>query len=779
MSFSANIFGLKSSDGSAWTWGINTTGHLGDNTISNRSSPVSVVGGHSFTMITGFGTGTVLAIKANDGSAWMWGLGTSGQIGDNTIISRSSPVSVVGGHSFSSAAGSASGANISTTALKANDGSAWSWGGGGLGILGDNTATSKSSPVSVVGGHSFTQVAGSQNAAPTSNVYALKTNDGSVWSWGQATAGALGDNQTAAHRSSPVSVVGGHSFAQIAGAGSGSGAQGYGLKSNDGSVWSWGQAGAGALGDNQTAANRSSPVSVVGGHSFDEIVGGGASILARKANNGSVWAWGLGTSGQLGDLGEVSRSSPVSVVGGHSFTKIATQTLNGYGLKYDGTVWAWGVRSSGSIGDNKDQFSASPVAVIGSHVFGTLTSGGSEGVFAHAIKTTDGSLWAWGFNTSAQLGDNTLISKSSPVSVVGGHSFSKVGANTQVGFSAGGGFAIKANDGSAWAWGVGTSGQNGDNSATGRSSPVSVVGGHSFDIIFGGGAYNAAVKANDGSAWSWGLNTSGYLGDNSASNRSSPVSVVGGHSFDKIAAGGTNSLGLKANDGSAWMWGLGTTGQNGDNSVTSRSSPISVVGGHSFDKITVGRIHALALKANDGSAWGWGSPGSGQIGDNSITDRSSPVSVVGGHSFDKIVAGSSHSLAVKANDGSAWTWGGNSFYALGDNTSTNRSSPVSVVGGHSFIDILAKRLNSYGLKADGSVWSWGSRIQGSLGDNSTLFATSPIQVVNPALIKAVNGQLYGKYIFNDIGTGTISIPTIKKIDGVDKGSIKRIDGLDA
>ena len=138
---------------------------------------------------------------------------------------------------------------------------------------------------------------------------------------------------------------------------------------------------------------------------------------------------------------------------------------------------------------------------------------------------------------------------------------------------------------------------------------------------------SAGLKAN-GEVWCWGRATVGQLGDNTQINKSSPVSVVGAHSFVAISAGGLHSAGLKAN-GEVWCWGSSTTyGQLGDNTATNKSSPVSVVGAHSFVAISLGLFHSAGLKAN-GEVWCWGDAGYGQLGDNALTDKSSPVLVVG------------------------------------------------------------------------------------------------------------------------------------------------------
>ncbi len=132
-----------------------------------------------------------------------------------------------------------------------------------------------------------------------------------------------------------------------------------------------------------------------------------------------------------------------------------------------------------------------------------------------------------------------------------------------------------------------------------------------------------------------------------------------------------------------WAWGYNSYGQIGDNSnsLTDRSSPVSVVGGFTdWCQASAGRHHSVAVRSL-GSSWAWGRNQFGQLGDNTTTNQSSPVSVVGGFTnWCQVSAGGSHNVAVRTV-GSAWAWGSNTSGGLGDNTATNQSSPVSVVGG--------------------------------------------------------------------------------------------------
>jgi alpha-tubulin suppressor-like RCC1 family protein len=332
--------------------------------------------------------------------------------------------------------------------------------------------------------------------------------------------------------------------------------------------------------------------------------------------------------------------------------------------------------------------------------------------------------YAWGGNANGRLGDDTDTSRSSPVSVVGGFSdwvSSSGGRDHSLG--------VRAN-GTLWAWGLNSNGRLGDNSITSRRSPVSVVGGFTDWISASAGGYHSlGVRAN-GSLWAWGNNGNGQLGDDTITSRRSPVSVVGGFTdWISASAGGFHSLGVRAN-GTLWAWGNNSNGRLGDDTVTDQSSPVSVVGGfNDWVSASAGRRHSLGVRAN-GSLWAWGYNGNGRLGDNSNTDRSSPVSVVGGFTdWISASAGFAHSLGVRAN-GSLWAWGYNSSGRLGDDTVTDRSSPVSVVGGFTdWISASAGGAHSLGVRANGSLWAWGPNSFGRLGDDSTTARSSPVSVV--------------------------------------------------
>jgi alpha-tubulin suppressor-like RCC1 family protein len=287
--------------------------------------------------------------------------------------------------------------------------------------------------------------------------------------------------------------------------------------------------------------------------------------------------WGFNGTGQLGNLTFASTSSPVSIVGGHLFWKISCGEAHVIGLKEDGTAWTWGKGGTGQLGDGTTISKSSPVQVIGGHLFANVGAGEYH---SGGIKA-NGELWMWGENGFGQLGDGTTTNQSSPVQVIGGHLFTQISR----GYRAAAG---RKSDGTVWTWGQGTHGALGTGNETDRASPVEVIGGHNFmyvacGAVFLAGSYNTTFMVglkDNGQAWTWGGNYFGNLGigtNGDGTHQSSPVQVIGGHLFIGISVAGNSASGLKST-GSIWGWGKNSRGELGDNSLTLRNSPVAVVG---------------------------------------------------------------------------------------------------------------------------------------------------------------------------------------------------------
>lgn len=345
----------------------------------------------------------------------------------------------------------------------------------------------------------------------------------------------------------------------------------------------------------------------------------------------------------------------------------------------------------------------------------------------HCIKS-NGKAYSWGRNTYGQLGDNSTTQRNTPVSVITTQRFNNIGINS-AGYTP---MSIKSN-GDAYGWGKNDSWQVGDNSPQfnpiNRCTPVAVCDNHNFIKVGGGYGHTLAIDSGN-TAWGWGYNNYGCLGDNII-YIPVPVRISPTLNLIEISAGQNYSLGIDT-DGQGWAWGYNNLGQLGNNSTsTGWQYPIAICGNHTFCRITAAAGHSLAIDIH-GQAWAWGYNRFGGLGDNTVTQRLTPVAVCGGHSFVEISAGNDSQYGISAaidNNGYAWCWGQNGGGNIGDNTTTSRRTPVAVCGGHSFTDIKSgSNYFTIGLDINGKAWAWGYNQYGELGDNTTTQKNTPVAV---------------------------------------------------
>ena len=188
--------------------------------------------------------------------------------------------------------------------------------------------------------------------------------------------------------------------------------------------------------------------------------------------------------------------------------------------------------------------------------------------------------------------------------------------------------------------------------------------------------------------WTWGSNSYGQLGDGTTTQRLTPVTTLsGGTKWKQVAAGGFLSLAIKT-DGTLWGWGYNVNGQLGTNDTVTRSTPVTTfLGGTNWKQVSCGDGHTVAIKT-DGTLWTWGRNNYGQIGENTSTSRCTPVTTfAGGTNWKQVACGRYFAAAIKT-DGTLWTWGRNYNGQLGINSSyvssiqtNNRSIPVTTFAG--------------------------------------------------------------------------------------------------
>ena len=297
----------------------------------------------------------------------------------------------------------------------------WGWNYGGQ--LGNNDEINRSTPVTTfAGGTNWKQVEGG-----IYHMAAIKT-DGTLWTWGANSGGALGVNNATPILTPVTTFVGGTNWKQVA--------CGYHMAAikTDGTLWTWGSNFYGQLGINATG-NRCTPVTTfAGGTNWKQVACGGQNTAAIKTD-GTLWIWGSNEFGQLGINvagTTTNRTTPVTTFAGGTNWK---QVFCGYNhtaaIKTDGTLWTWGSGGSGVLGVNDTNMRCTPVTTFAGGTNWKQVSGNGVGNHTAAIKT-DGSLWTWGSNATGQLGINATGNRCTPVTTfAGGNNWKQVsgGAN--------------------------------------------------------------------------------------------------------------------------------------------------------------------------------------------------------------------------------------------------------------------------------------------------------------------------------------------------------------
>ncbi|CAN5316883.1 hypothetical protein BH11PSE11_BH11PSE11_37970 [soil metagenome] len=341
------------------------------------------------------GVGVAAALKS-DGTVLACGSNSAGQLGIGTVDFRPHPTPVnVGG--LNGIVSLATG-DIHTLALRF-DGTVWAAGAVGFnnfGQLGNGNNDGSASPVQVPG---LTSVAAI--AAGELHSVALKS-DGTVWTWGWNNFGQLG-NGTTTDAYTPIQVPGMDGVTAIS-AGFGTTAA---LKSN-GTVWVWGANSSGQLGNGTNQSFSSVPVQVLGltGVTYisQEQAGNDGHTLALKAD-GTVWAWGGNSYGQLGNGSFTDSYVPVKVASLSGITAVSSGAYFSVALKNDGTVLTWGLNSNGRLGNGIDDNNVYPIPtqIQGLNSVASINAGAAFGM---ALKG-NGEVWSWGDNFDGQICNNS------------------------------------------------------------------------------------------------------------------------------------------------------------------------------------------------------------------------------------------------------------------------------------------------------------------------------------------------------------------------------------
>lgn len=760
--------GVKSG-GTLWSWGHNQVGNLGQNNTTNYSSPMQI--GALTTWTNVWASGRYFFARKSDGSVSAAGdnRGRSFGLTNFTIsgqetnpdksleedVQYSSPIQIIstGGNTWNKV-------NLSPWRSYIIDSSNNLRGMGmneqaNLGFFG-----SKGSPVQVPGLWNWVNTS-------TNSTYGIK-KDRSLWFWGHSNHGQSGNrnNTNPTPAGSPAQIGSDTDWEMVAG----NYHSAYAKKTN-GSLWSWGHNGHGALGLNN-GTNYSSPMQIPGNWKTVNTTYGtqGVHCVFGIKSDGTAWSWGHNPYGQIRSDWARKYSSPIQIYGNISWTSVSSNDVgNIYAIKSDNTLWALGNNAHGQLGNlnTNSQFS-SPIQVggAGNNVWQQVQAGGH-----HCLaKKTDGGLWGWGHNNYGQIGNNTISSTiNSPVQVTGGAAGSCRNFHTNRYHS-----SSVRNDSYLYTWGYNGHGQIGNNTTINYSDPIQ-IGSNQWRQSSCGNFHTSCVR-NDGTLWTWGYNINGQLGTNSTVSYSSPIQIGTLTNWSTTHCGMDQTFAIKT-DGSLWAWGANNSGQLGVNSpIQYYSSPVQIPGNlwnslcsrtnyeasDNDNRGDYGSIMVFATKT-DNTLWSWGKYYNFQHGQTINTQYSSPVQIPGNWKGAVNNSGSFNDMSFSSrqpfspgrysglmvgNDNAAYLYQTGVYFAdqsLGNQSpipefaSTPQgdvSSPIQVMSG-TFLQASACQNNlSILIRSDNTLWVWGHNNHGSLGSGDRMNRSSPHQIAGDDWISA-------------------------------------------
>jgi alpha-tubulin suppressor-like RCC1 family protein len=383
----------------------------------------------------------------------------------------------------------------------------------------------------------------------------------------------------------------------------------------------------------RSAFNRSRPP--VGDTASILRIGAGGYSGYAVLSNGRVWAWGDDLEGQIGDAGPwTSRTTPVEVAVISGAVLVTGGGNSAYALQRNGTVWAWGDDSAGELADARRTARNVPRPVPNLNEVSSV----GAGAFAVYVIRRDGTAWSWGDNSFGELGTGSkAVGSAVP------RELARLRGVREIVAGSADGYALLDN-GTVWAFGDNSLGQLGDGACGGAvsgrppaclasSAPEQVPGLAGVIAIAAGGDSGYALR-RDGSVWAWGDDEFGELGNGVVRlDEDSPVKVKGLGHVVAIAAGSCSGYALLRN-GRVWAWGRGDFGQLGDGATLQRNLPVEVKGLTDVVQVVGGGDMAYALE-RDGALWAWGANAYGQLGNDSVENRDLPARVLGPPGFGR------------------------------------------------------------------------------------------------------------------------------------------------
>jgi alpha-tubulin suppressor-like RCC1 family protein len=318
-------------------------------------------------------------------------------------------------------------------------------------------------------------------------------------------------------------------------------------------------------------------------------------------------------------------------------------------------------------------------------------------------------------------------------------------ASDSSGVSAGGQTSCETRtDATAWCWGRNNFGQLGDGTTVASSTPRQVAGRPGWAQVSTSGSTTCGLRL-DGTLWCWGLDNFGQLGIGRGKPRSTPVQVGTSAVWTSVSTSWFHTCATRAN-GSLWCWGSNLRGQLGDGTFDNHGTPGRVGTDSDWASVTTGGYYTCGVRT-DATAWCWGQNVLGQLGSANEAPQPRPVRVDGTQAWAQLSAGWAHTCGVTV-EGAGWCWGLNRRGQLGDDSRTLRRAPVPVAGERIWTTLSVGDATSCGVDNTGAAWCWGSNSYTQLGDGGNAHKSVPVLVSSDQPWLSVDAGW-----FHECGTG--------------------------
>lgn len=668
------------SDGTLWAWG-SSEAFWGEYPFWGGwgvyGKPVQLGSATDWLKIAKTKTGWLLL--KTDNTVWTWGGNANGELGLGNTLPYSTPVQLVGGSNY---------VDIASQMILLSDGWVLSWGEGVT--VGDGTTGGRATPVFV------TWDGRSVHASPDGDTKYVNRVDDTIWAWGKNPDAQIGDGYIG-DIAYPVQTTGTGFKKMSAGNGFAVALKG------DNSVYSWGRNSNGRLGLGATTI--ADTPTVIPSELLTEVsVAFGKDAVLGITSSGTVRGWGQ--LSRYNAIGVSNSTTPVTIpmASGVQVKALSVGSREALFINTANHRALFGDNRYGQLGDDAVRYYP-PTEVVSPAMewgFGIDSSQSriAMGLDFVMVIREDNTLWGWG-RVLDPVSGNILI-KHVPTQLHTEPVWDQVATN---GFTV----ILTKTDGTLWGYGANGFGELGDNTTVPKSTPIQITGGFSpsriVDIFIGGDSVGGYVIVLDalGRLWSWGNNTNGALGTNDTSHKYVPTRIGTDSDWASLPLRGgghrTATFAFKT-DGSLWAWGGNFSGQLGNGNQIQQNVPIQVGSAGVYDQVCNVSGATFTIR-KDGTLWTWGRNDRGQLGHGDLTQRDNPTQVGSdtdwvsisavrtGRRIDPATYWEDTVMAVKS-DGTLWGWGSNTYFNVLGMTSGylfNVLSPMQIGSDTNWKDI--------------------------------------------------------------------------------------------